>query len=203
LSLPQWATSAYDEIGSGMLHARTRNELDGVRRIAASGCVHVGGFGGEVLRAHLWPSRRPKRADTRALTRQAFSCTPPAVVEAVDQWRSSVPLDTSPPTVFDLFEFEQRSGRSAGIVEACSSLFHETVLAFNSRELFQLIQRVPLEMRYAGTLNDALIRTMWPQLLEVPFTQRGRPWWKSLPKPMKAAVNKCCRIGKQWIGRSA
>ena len=203
MSLPQWVTSAYDEIGSGMLHAGMRPELDGVRRIATSGCVHVGGFGGEVLRAHLWPSRRPKRTDTMTLTRQAFSCAAPSVVDAVDQWRRSVPLDTSPPTVFDLFEFEQRSGRSAGIVEACSSLFHETVLAFNSRELFQLIQRVPLEMRYAGTLNDTLIRTMWPQLLEVPFTQRGRPWWKSLPKPMKAAVNKCGRIGKRWIGRSA
>jgi Asparagine synthase len=202
-SPPEWVTSAYDEIGGGMLHARTRHELDGVRRIASSGCVHVGGFGGEVLRAQLWPSRRPKRADTMTLTRQAFSCAAPSVVDAVDQWRRSVHLDTFPPTVFDLFEFEQRSGRSAGIVEACSSLFHETVLPFNSRELFQLIQRVPLAMRYAGTLNAALIRTMWPQLLEVPFTQSGRPWWGSLPKPMKAAVNKYGRIGKRWTGMSA
>jgi hypothetical protein len=202
LSVPQWVTSAYDEIGSGMVHARMRPELDGVRRIDTSGCVHVGGFGGEVLRGQLWPSRRPKRADTKTLTRQAFSRAAPSVVEGVDQWRRSVPLDTSPSTVFDLFEFEQRGGRAAGIAEACSGLFYETVLPFNSRELFQLIQRVPLEMRYAGTLNSALIRTMWPQLLEVPFTQCGRPWWKSLPKPIKAAANKCGRIGKRWIGRS-
>jgi hypothetical protein len=187
---PLWVTSAYDEIGSGMRRARSRPELDGLRKITASGCVHVGGVGGEVLRAHLWPSRRPKRADTLKLTRQAFSCSPPSVLEAVDQWRSSLPLGTSPPTVFDLFEFEQQSGRAAGIVEACSSLFHETVSPFNSRELFELIQCVPLETRYAGKLNEALIRTMWPQLLEVPFTQRGRPWWKSLPKPVKAAVKR-------------
>jgi len=190
LSPPQWVTSAYDEIGSGMLRARSRPELDGLRKINTSGCVHVGGVGGEVLRAHLWPSQRPKRADTMKLTRQAFSCAPPSVLDAVGQWRRSLPLDTSPPTVFDLFEFEQRSGRSAGIVEACSSLFHETAPPFNSRELFELIQCVPLEMRYAGKLNAALIRTMWPQLLEVPLTQRGRPWWKSLPKPVKAAVKR-------------
>ena len=124
------------------------------------------------------------------LIRQAFSCAPPSVIDAVDQWRRSLPLDTSAPMMFDLFEFEQRSGRAAGITEACSSLFHETASPFNSRELFELIQCVPLEMRYAGKLNAALIQAMWPELLEVPFTQRGRPWWKSLPKPMKAAVKR-------------
>ncbi|HTO05143.1 MAG TPA: hypothetical protein VL069_15645 [Opitutus sp.] len=107
------------------------------------------------------------------------------IIEAIHEWRNSLPAGTSPATVFDLFEFEQRGGRSTGIAEACSGLFYDTTLPFASRELFELLQGIPSALRYRGGLNAALIQVMWPQLLEVPFTASGRPWWKSLPKSVR------------------
>lgn len=199
---PGWVAAAWDEIGSGMCRASSRPELGAVCRIQARGCVHVGGVGGEVLRAHLWPCRQPKRADAASLTRQAFARAPAGVAGAVQDWRRSLPEDLPACTVFDLFEFEQRTGRTAGIVEACSCLFYETVSPFNSRELFDLVQRVPLETRFSGQLNAQIIRTIWPELLEAPFTQTGRPWWKSLPKSVKRALKGLSRLGGWGAGAS-
>ncbi|MEO6006043.1 MAG: asparagine synthase-related protein [Opitutus sp.] len=189
-----WLSSAYDEIGAGMCSARHRRELDGVQQVDAAGCTHLGGFGGEVLRAELWPSARPTRADTRILARQAFPRPSNMVTASIDEWRRSVPPGTSPATVFDLFEFEQRAGRTAGINEACSGIFYETALPFASRELFELLQGIPCAMRYGRSVNAALIQMMWPELLEVPFTDSGRQVWKCLPKSLRMVARGLLRV---------
>jgi hypothetical protein len=188
--VPARLIASYDEIGASMCSASSRVELGASFKLAASKCVHVGGVLGEVFRAHMWPTKNPIKSDSNSLARQAFPGLRKPIVDAVKQWRDSLPLDIAPSAVFDLFEFEQRSGRSAGITEACSSMFYSTVSPFNSRLLFDLLQRTPQETRYNGSLQSHLIDLMWPELLGVPFTTFGRQWWKSLPKSKKATLKR-------------
>ncbi|NLK37874.1 MAG: hypothetical protein GX299_07305 [Epulopiscium sp.] len=187
---PDWLLSCYDEIGANMCKASDRKEIGAIMEFAHITTLHVGGVQGEVLRAFLWPRENPIKADSKLLIRQTFNNFHDYIIEGVEKWYSTLPSGLTPSTILDLYEFEQRAGRLAGIREACSSLFFETVPPLNSRLIFKALQAVPKNKRYRGILNKELIRIMWPDLLSVPFTSAPRPWWRKFPRSTKSFFQK-------------
>lgn len=189
-SPPEWLCSCYNEIGANMCKASNRREIGAIMEFAHIPTLHVGGVLGEVFRAYLWPRENPKKADSKLLLRQSFSNFHACITEGVEKWCSTLPSGLAPSTIIDLFEFEQRTGRLAGITEACSSLFFETVSLYNSRLIFKALQAVPRNKRYREILNRELIRIMWPDLLSVPFSSATRPRWRKFPMSAKLFFKK-------------
>jgi hypothetical protein len=92
-------------------------------------------------------------------------------VERMTTWMSGLPA-SSPWDVLDFFYLEQRLGCWAG----AWGYAHADMVRFeswplNSRRLTALMLSLPYEYKAAARLNDDVIRSRWPELVDIPYNK--------------------------------
>jgi hypothetical protein len=182
---PDWLLACYDEIASGLSIGARREILGGVIKAASDDAIHVNGNLGAITKSFFWHSSDPQEVRVAALLKE-FANKAPCIERGAREWLDTVPRGISPATVYNLMYLEQRGGRWAGAGENASSIFFESFTPFNSRELFAQISSLPVSVVSGGDLLTGFVRTLWPELLQVPYCRNYRKLGAYLPKSIRA-----------------
>jgi hypothetical protein len=191
---PAWLFSLYDEIGAGMSIGSRRDIIGTCLKLSGPDYMHVSGVLGDYLKTQFWPSKNPTRL-TKAPLMNEFVNKAGAISRAIDEWIATLPPGIPVPTAYDLMYFEQRGGRWGGLGETCSALFYTPCTPYNSRDVFEVVQGMPRVLARDGAFHVDMVRTLWPELLEVPYQTVPRRIGVHLPKGLKYAL-------KRLLGRA-
>ena len=156
----------YAGAGRTWKSVRTLEQLD-------PGLAVLEGLCGEVGRAYYW--RRSDFESTRltprgVLVRLGFPAHP-RLLDAADRWLSAVPARDQ-FDVLDLLYIEQRLGCWAG-PNHVGHVHNPRIVPLSDREIFSSMMSLQPEYRFEQRLGPDVIRSLWPELLGMPFNQAG------------------------------
>lgn len=145
----------------------------GAQGRAGDGRFMLGGMGGEVARGFFWPAHQPGHRDIapEVLVTRTKSPKTHRVLEAASQWREGLPASLTPADVLDLTYIEQRLGCWESLARYAYPgrplVLSPMTTAFN----LETMLRLPERYRAAGLLQEDMVASCWPELLEVPFNE--------------------------------
>jgi hypothetical protein len=184
---PGWLLSLYDEMSAGMSVGARRDIVGACRQLASDKYVHLNGNLGAMAKRFFWPSKDPQSVSMTSMARW-FANNAPCVEQGLEEWFSTVP-DLAPATVYNLMYLEQRGGRWEGVGENASKLFYGSMSPFCNRRVFELISGVPPPEQGHPLLVD-IVRSLWPELLEIPYCRPPRRWTRVIPKGLRARLRR-------------
>ncbi len=163
-----------------------RQEIVGGCALVADGpAIHInGGLG--VLLKNFYGARFGPRSQRIRLSELLtdFDHPPPLVVRGVEAWLHSV-SDFPPQLQRTLMYLEQRAPRWMGPAELASTLYYDPYSPFTSRNIAMAAAFAPDSLLEGGRLHAAVIKQLWPELLQVPFTKARSPLRRALPRGLK------------------
>lgn len=186
---PAWIFELYDEISADMARGARRDILGACMRLAGSNHVHINGNLGALTKSFFWDCAEPKAVKVASLAKE-FVQKPPCIMAGIEEWLSTVP-DLPPTEVYNLMYLEQRGGRWMGVGEMAANLFYDSVTPFCSRQLFEVMNGLPVQLQRNGALLIEFVRRLWPELLTIPYCKETRSWGGFLPKRLKHTIRKC------------
>jgi hypothetical protein len=141
------------------------------------GRAHLPGLVAELGRGFYWslvdglPDPDDRDCLSKALLKLMNAPVDRHTVERMTTWMSGLPA-SSPWDVLDFFYLEQRLGCWAG----AWGYAHADMVRFeswplNSRRLTALMLSLPYEYKAAARLNDDVIRSRWPELVDIPYNK--------------------------------
>lgn len=191
---PPWLTEAHTEISAGMQPHGATSVLGACRYLASPNYIHVSGALGAITKSMFWPNRHPRTVKVSALARE-FLSDAPLLRSALARWMDSLAPDLPAPLVYNLMYLEQRGGRWQSVSELGSNLFYRPATLFASRELFEVVNGLPVRDQYGGRLLYDFTRALWPELLSVPYCRPTAKFNTYLPKRLRVAVKRA--LGKR------
>jgi hypothetical protein len=130
------------------------------------------GYGGEVARGFYWrPTDRPGDALDAAELLQRMQMPRPDFLDAMEVWRLGTGLRDDPFALLDLTYLEQRLGCWAAAHEYGTAPFVMQLTAFNHRDVWEAMLRLPPERKGKQPFADAVISHAWPELGAFPYQQ--------------------------------
>lgn len=133
------------------------------------------GMGGEVGRAYYWSKR--DRGQAPVSPELLVSCVKApqldTVLTAGETWLNGLPpaIRSHSPSVLDLAYVEQRMGNWQA---PSTYLFPGTLRSMNAMlgaRAIEIMLSLPTDYRLAGRLQGDIVKTLWPELMQVPFNQ--------------------------------
>ncbi len=186
---PAWMLELYDEISAGLSTGARRSTIGSFAKLAGERQVHVNGNLGAIFKSFYWPSRQPAGVTIHDLAKE-FVQRPPRIMGGLQEWLDSLPK-LAPTVILNLMYLEQRGGRWMGIGERASQLLYDSYTPFCSRQVFETLNRLPLEWQWGGRCMSALVDHMAPRLAGVPYCSGTSLWKRAIPKPLKVLARKC------------
>jgi hypothetical protein len=130
------------------------------------------GFAGEVGRAFFWrPVDHDAPMETTVLLERMLQPATRQFVAAMDAWRQNLP-DRSLPTLLDFAYLEHRVGCWAATHLYGAAAFAINLTPFCHRAIIDSMLQLPVEYARRQALAADIIGGAWPELLDVPFSQR-------------------------------
>lgn len=130
------------------------------------------GFAGEVGWAFFWrPADHDALMDTTVLLERMLQPTTRQFIGAMDDWRQNLP-DPSLPTLLDFAYLEHRVGCWAAPHLYGAAEFAVNLTPFCHRGIIDSMLQLPVEYGRRQALAADIIGGAWPELLDVPFSQR-------------------------------
>jgi hypothetical protein len=149
---------------------RTHTQMD-------PGRAHLPGLVAELGRGFYWSLvdglRDPGDRDclSKALLKLMNAPVDRHTVRRMTTWMSGLPA-SSPWHILDFFYLEQRLGCWAGVFGyAHADFVRFESWPLNSRRLTALMLSLPHEYKAAARLNDDVIRSRWPELVDIPYNK--------------------------------
>jgi len=163
------------------------------------GIFDVTGHAGEVGRAAYWRKSDLSRSNPTVedLVGRLHLPLDAQILDAGQQWLDALPYRDF-PTVLDFLYLEQRVGCWAttqfyGHVAPTSH-----IVGFNHRRIIESFLRLPVEYRFSRAMHEAVIRSRWQELLDVPVNQFMGIWAlvDRLGKPFREFLHQRPRLRK-------
>lgn len=131
------------------------------------------GHGGGLCRA-LYLRRMPveERPDGRRLLRLLRLDERPGFAEAMERWSAGLP-EGPRELRLDLTMLENQGGGWVSPHLYGTAPFRINFFPLTHRDAIDAVLRVPAVLRAAGRFDAELFRLAWPELLALPFNQRG------------------------------
>ena len=186
---PGWLRELHSELCAGMETRGASSVLGACRHLASSEYTHVSGALGAITKSMFWPSKRPTNVEVSALASEFLSRSD-VLMTALERWRDSIDPSLPATMVYNLMYLEQRGGRWQSVSELGSNLFYRPATLFSSRQLFEYVCAVPTEDQYGGSLLFDFTRSMWPDLLDVPYCRVTANYGTYLPKWVRVGIKR-------------
>lgn len=75
----------------------------------------------------------------------------------------------------DMFYWEHRNSAWASLANQDHDILHDMTVIFNNRDVLKWLLSPPRKDRIADRLHHAIIRYLWPEVLQIPLSQKNSP----------------------------
>jgi hypothetical protein len=84
--------------------------------------------------------------------------------------------------MFELFYWEHRMGSWQSLQIMDLDVAQDTFILYNNRHILRKMLSVPLEDRLWNRIHLEIIRSRWPELLDILFRTDLKPWHRKVPR---------------------